>query len=80
MSNYQKPNGNIHLLPRFIRFRDAPNYLGMDKNRFSKEVRPSLTEIPNGKQGKAYDRLELDDWAVHYKKCNGRSISNRDWR
>ena len=28
-------------LPRFIRLRDAPSYLGMDKNRFNREVRPS---------------------------------------
>lgn len=27
--------------PRLIRLRDAPNYLGMDKNRFNKEVKPS---------------------------------------
>jgi hypothetical protein len=27
------------LTPRFIRFRDAPLYLGMDKNRFNREVR-----------------------------------------
>jgi hypothetical protein len=28
------------LLPRLIRFRDAPRYLGMDKNRFNREVHP----------------------------------------
>ena len=27
-------------LPRIIRFRDAPHYLGMDRNRFNAEVRP----------------------------------------
>ncbi|WP_244887552.1 hypothetical protein [Rickettsiella grylli] len=27
--------------PRLIRLRDAPNYLGMDRNRFNNEVRPS---------------------------------------
>lgn len=31
------------LAPRFIRLRDAPHYLGMDKNRFNREVRPQLT-------------------------------------
>lgn len=28
------------LLPRLIRFRDAPAYLGMDRNRFNSEVSP----------------------------------------
>ena len=36
------------ILPRFIRFRDAPTYLGMDRNRFNAEVRGDLTEIPIG--------------------------------
>ena len=31
-------------LPRIIRLRDAPAYLGMDKNRFNAEVRPHLHE------------------------------------
>lgn len=39
------------LQPRFVRFRDAPDYLGMDRNRFNAEVRPYLTEIPIGTQG-----------------------------
>jgi hypothetical protein len=34
------------ILPRFIRLRDAPAYLGMDRHRFNYEVRPHLTEIP----------------------------------
>lgn len=59
-------------LPRFIRHRDAHDYLGMDKNRFAQEVRPYLIEIPIGKQGLAYDRLDLDVWADNYKRCNGR--------
>jgi hypothetical protein len=25
---------NVYLLPRLIRLRDAPGYLGMDRNRF----------------------------------------------
>jgi len=54
------------ILPRFIRLRDAPGYLGMDKNRFNREVRKSLTEIPIGKQGIAFDRLEMDAWAEQY--------------
>jgi hypothetical protein len=59
-------------LPRIIRFRDAPGYLGMDRNRFNLEVRPSLTEIPIGKQGIGFDRLELDAWVEDYKTRNGR--------
>ena len=40
--------------PRLLRFRDAPRYLGMDRNRFNVEVRPYLTEIPIGRQGIAF--------------------------
>lgn len=58
--------------PRFIRFRDAPAYLGMDRNRFNAEVRPSLTEIPIGTQGVGFDRLELDAWMDDYIARNGR--------
>jgi hypothetical protein len=59
------------LLPRFIRLRDAPSYLGMDKNRFNREVRPLLAVIPIGAQGIAFDRLDLDSWADDYKSRNG---------
>ncbi len=58
-------------LPRFIRFRLAPSYLGMDRNRFNAEVRPYLLEIPIGSQGIAFDRLDLDAWADDYKSRNG---------
>src|ERR1700728_346707 len=59
------------VVPRFIRFRDAPRYLGMDKNRFNREVRPALTHLPIGVQGVAFDRLDLDRWADEYKSRNG---------
>ncbi len=62
----------VVLLPRFVRLRDAPDYLGMDRNRFNAEVRPIMTEIPIGIQGVAFDRLDLDAWAEQYKKRNGR--------
>ena len=39
---------HYRLLPKFIRFRDAPLYLGMDRYRFNNEVRPHLIEIPIG--------------------------------
>ncbi|MHB8562369.1 MAG: hypothetical protein ACYDDA_00210 [Acidiferrobacteraceae bacterium] len=60
------------LVPRLIRARDAPFYLGMDRNRFRTEVRPTLTVVPIGVQGIAFDRLELDAWVDHYKSRNGR--------
>jgi hypothetical protein len=46
--------------PRFIRTRDAPTYLGMDKNRFNREVRPSVLALRIGIQGIAFDRVDLD--------------------
>ena len=58
--------------PRIIRFRSAPGYVGMDRNRFNAEVRPYLTEIPIGKQGIGFDRLELDAWVDDYVARNGR--------
>ena len=60
------------LQPRFVRLRDAPKYLGMDRHRFNLEVRPYLLEIPIGKQGIAFDRLEIDVWVEEYVKRNGR--------
>ena len=59
-------------LPRLIRLKDAPAYLGMDRNRFNSEVRPLLVEIPIGEQGIAFDRLDLDAWVDEYKSSNGR--------
>lgn len=61
-----------NIAPRLIRMRDAPAYLGMDKNRFNSVVRPFLTEIPLGKQAIAFDRLEIDAWVDHYIDCYGR--------
>jgi predicted DNA-binding transcriptional regulator AlpA len=67
-----KMTSNVILMPRLLRLRDAPIYLGMDRNRFNKEVRPQLTEIPIGTQGIAFDRLELDEWIEDYIARNGR--------
>ncbi len=58
----RKASATPALLPRFIRLRDAPFYLVMDRNRFNAEVRQFLTRIPIGRQGVAFDRLELDAW------------------
>jgi hypothetical protein len=59
------------LLPRFIRMRDAPAYLGMDKNRFNRDVRPQLAAIPIGTQGIAFDRLDLDSWPTTIRAATG---------
>ena len=66
------------ILPRLIRLRDAPAYLGMDRNRFNREVRPFITSIPIGRQGLAFDRLELDAWVDDYKSRNGRPAARRN--
>jgi len=74
---------NIVLLPRLLRLRDSPAYLGMDRNRFNVEVRPSLTEIPIGEQGIAFDRFELDEWIDDYIAQHGRqsrSIGAEQWQ
>ncbi|MEJ2445011.1 MAG: hypothetical protein P8Y42_16435 [Exilibacterium sp.] len=62
----------MKLQPRLIRMRDAPKYLGMDRNRFNTAVRPHLTQIPLGTQAIAFDRLEIDAWLEDYIECNGR--------
>ena len=70
-----------HLIaPRLIRLRDAPFYLGMDRNRFNTEVRPYLVEIRVGKLGIAFDRLDLDAWVDHYKSRNGRPVQPKGER
>src|SRR5581483_4326331 len=57
---------------RGIRAKDAPRYLGMDRNRFNRLVRPHLTLIQYGPQTKVFDRLELDRWVEDDKSRNGR--------
>lgn len=65
---------SLQLLPRLIRLRDAPGYLGMDRNKFNAEVRPALTEVWLGPQSVAFDRLELDAWIDDYIVRNGRRL------
>src|SRR5690349_8856794 len=69
--------------PRFIRLRDAHAYLGMDKNRFNREVRPNVLALRIGIQGIAFDRVDLDAWADDYKSRNGchaaRSHRSKSW-
>ena len=50
----------------------------MDRNRFNAEVRPYITEVPIGKQGIGFDRLELDAWFEDYKSRNGRPARKGD--
>ena len=56
-----------------IRLRDAPGYLGMDKNRFGVEVRPYVREARIGERGIAFDRLDLDAWVDTYFERNARA-------
>jgi hypothetical protein len=74
-SNFAKTS--VTFIPRIIRIRDAPFYLGMDKNRFNKEVRPYVTEIKIGTQGVAFDRLDLDAWFDDYKSRVGSPASQK---
>jgi hypothetical protein len=52
----------------------------MDRNRFNTEVRPHLSEIPIGKQGIGFDRLELDAWVDEYVARNGRPARQKGVR
>jgi hypothetical protein len=69
----------MNIIPRFIRLRDAPNYFGMDKNRFNIEVRPYLIQIKIGSQGIAFDRVDMDAFAYQYKSRNGRPSEKKLW-
>ena len=62
------PEVSTHIIPRIIRMKDAPSYLGMNKNHFNKAVRPFLTELRFGTQGVAFDRLDLDAWVDDFKR------------
>jgi len=48
MSRTSTESNARSITPRFLRLRDAPAYLGMDKNRFNREVRPTVTVIRIG--------------------------------
>jgi predicted DNA-binding transcriptional regulator AlpA len=62
----------ISIMPRVLRLRDVPRYLGMNRNLFNSDVRPFLSEVRIGRQGVAFDRLELDAWWEQYKSRNER--------
>jgi len=63
------------LPPRMLRLRNAPACMGMDRNRFNAEVRPSLTVILLGEQGIDFDRFELDAWIDEYISILSRQAS-----
>ncbi|WP_262964300.1 hypothetical protein [Methylobacter psychrophilus] len=63
--------------------RDAPFYIGMNKNLFNAEVRPLLTEMTIGDTGIAFDRLELEAWVDDLKsrssKPGTRKLEKTSW-
>lgn len=66
------------LQPRIVRQRDAPGYVGVDRNKFDAEWRPYLTEVPLGQRALGYDRLELDRLADAYIAARGRPGRNME--
>jgi predicted DNA-binding transcriptional regulator AlpA len=60
------------LLARLYRRAAAAKYLGMSTYTFDREARPNLTDVPIGKQGVAFDRVEMDAWVDHHIHANGR--------
>lgn len=54
------------ILPRILRYRTAPGYLGMCRAEFDRTVRPFVREFPIGARGVGFDRYELDEWADSY--------------
>ena len=65
------------ILPRIIRMRDAPAYLGMNRHYFNKEIRARLQEIAIGKHGIGFDRLDLDAWLDHHKNRSVCPVTKR---
>lgn len=63
------------MTPRVLRLRDAPGYLGLNRNKFNALVRPHVQEIREGRTV-MFDRLDLDRWWDEYKTRNGRPTGN----
>jgi len=74
------PAPHSPLLPRFVRFCDAPDFFGMDKDRFNREIQPQLTGIRIGQQGRALDRLAMEAAAEEYTSRNGVPVAHLEWR
>jgi len=62
----------IFLMPRIVRIKDAPTYLGTNINYFNQYIRPYLTELRIGEKGVGFDRLDLDRLVDDYVKEHGR--------
>tara|TARA_R110001599_G_C12276626_1_gene662539 strand:- start:1218 stop:1424 length:207 start_codon:yes stop_codon:yes gene_type:complete len=61
----------IFLMPRIVRIKDAPSYLGTNINNFNQNIRPYLTELRIGEKGVGFDRLDLDRWVDEYVREHG---------
>ncbi|WP_262964334.1 hypothetical protein [Methylobacter psychrophilus] len=56
------------IVPRLIRYKDAPRYCGMDKSFFDSRIRPNLpVELRDGSKFVAFDRIDLDFAIEGYK-------------
>jgi len=62
----------IILMPRIVRIKDAPAYLGTNINYFNQHIRSDLSEFRVGDKGVGFDRLDLDRWVDDYVKEHGR--------
>lgn len=61
------------IVPRLIRYKDAPYYCGMDKSFFESRIRPNLpVEIRDGSKFVAFDRSDLDSAIDDYKTRVGK--------
>lgn len=63
--------------PKVIRLKDAPRYLGMNKNRFNKDIKPILPILRIGVRGIGFDRVDLDQWVEDTKQRNECPVQER---
>ena len=73
----RKRRAKVSIEPLVIRVGDAPGYLGMDKNKFNKEVRPNLLEIKGSGRSVAFYRVDLNEWMDDYVNSTSRSKSKK---
>ncbi len=79
-NNYKGENtikNQSDINPRFIRVKDIPRYLGINIHYFNRHIRPDLPYIQYGKQSICFDRLDLDQWMINNKRCNGMSRNSK---
>ena len=61
--------------PRFVRQKDVPEFFGVSRALFDRNIRPYLTEIWLGDSAQAgivYDLIDLNAHADRIKASNGR--------